>query len=79
MLHQGRMELEGAKKTVEGVLEDVKALKGLWGWFVGLFKFTKPKNKVTTTPKPLAKKKAQSYEELELNLIKDIEIGRAHV
>ena len=69
MLHQGRMELEGAKKTVEGVLEDVKALKGLWGWFVGLFAKPKP-----TTPKSVAKKTAakQSYEELELNLIRDI-------
>ena len=28
MLHEGRMELEGAKKTVEGVLADVKAIKG---------------------------------------------------
>jgi len=26
MLHEGRMELEGAKKTVEGVLADVKAI-----------------------------------------------------
>lgn len=69
MLHQGRMELEGAKKTVEGVLEDVKALKGLWGWFVGLF--AKPQTK-PSSPKFVAKKKAQSYEELELNLIKDI-------
>ena len=73
MLHQGRMELEGAKKTVEGVLEDVKALKGLWGWFVGLFR--KPQ---IIAPKSVAKKKAktvaaqQSYEEMELLLIKDI-------
>jgi hypothetical protein len=76
MLHQGRMELEGAKATVEGVLEDVKALKGLWGWLVGLFKFTKPENKFTTSPKPVAKKailaKQQSYEELELKLIADV-------
>ena len=27
MLHEGRMELEGAKKTVEGVLADVKNRK----------------------------------------------------
>lgn len=73
MLHQGRMELEGAKKTVEGVLEDVQALKGLWGWFIGLFTSKQPN---PTTQKPLAKKailaKQQSYEELELNLIADV-------
>ena len=51
MLHQGRMELEGAKKTVEGVLEDVQALKGLWGWFIGLFTSKQPK---PTTQKPVA-------------------------
>ena len=76
MLHQGRMELEGAKATVEGVLEDVKALKGLWGWLVGLFKFTKPEDKFTKPTKPVAKKailaKQQSYEELELKLIADV-------
>ena len=73
MLHQGRMELEGAKKTVEGVLEDVQALKGLWGWFIGLFTSKQPK---PTTQKPVAKKailaKQQSYEELELKLIADV-------
>jgi len=76
MLHEGRMELEGAKKTVEGVLADVKAIKGIWNWFLGLFggKPAKP----TDAPKPVAKAKAkavaaqQSYEELELKLIKDI-------
>ena len=94
MLHEGRMELEGAKKTVEGVLADVKAIKGIFDWFLGLFKFTKPADKFTkpepAKAKPVAKKKAvaavaaqQSYEEMELKLIKDIgdklEIGRAHV
>ena len=73
MLHQGRMELEGAKKTVEGVLEDVQALKGLCGWFIGLFTSKQPK---PTTQKPVAKKailaKQQSYEELELKLIADV-------
>jgi hypothetical protein len=79
MLHEGRMELEGAKKTVEGVLADVKAIKGIWQWFIGLLS-GKPKSKPTEeAPKPLAQKKAkavsakqQSYEELELKLIKDI-------
>lgn len=71
------MELEGAKKTVEGVIADVKAIKGIWNWLIGLLS-GKPKSKTTEeTPKPLAKakttsKKQQSYEEMELLLIKDI-------
>ena len=72
MLHEGRMELEGAKKTVEGVIDDVKAIKGIWDWIVGLFK---PAERSADAPKPVAKAKAkakQSYEELELKLIKDI-------
>ena len=80
MLHEGRMELEGAKKTVEGVLADVKAIKGIFDWFIGLFT-SKPKSSEPKpeSPKPVAKKKAvaavaaqQSYEEMELKLIKDI-------
>jgi len=77
MLHEGRMELEGAKKTVEGVIADVKAIKGIFDWFVGLFKREEP-TKSAETPKPMAKAKAkaiaakQTYEELELKLIKDI-------
>ena len=71
------MELEGAKKTVEGVLADVKAIKGIWQWLIGLLSGN-PKSKPTEeSPKPLAKaktasKKQQSYEEMELLLIKDI-------
>ena len=74
MLHDGRMELEGAKKTVEGVISDVKAIKGIFDWFVGLFKRAAP----TDAPKPVAKAKAktakqqQSYEDLELKLISEI-------
>jgi len=78
MLHDGRMELEGAKKTVEGVISDVKAIKGIFDWFIGLFKRAEP----TAEAKPVAKAPAkpaakaaaatQSYEQLELNLIKDI-------
>jgi hypothetical protein len=74
LLHEGRMELEGAKKTAEHVIGDVKAIKGIFDWFIGLF-VSKP---ATETPKPVAKAKAkaskqqQSYEELELKLIKDI-------
>jgi F0F1-type ATP synthase assembly protein I len=74
MLHDGRMELEGAKKTVEGVISDVKAIKGIFDWFVGLFKRAEP----AAEAKPVAKAKAkaaakkQSYEELELKLISEI-------
>ena len=77
MLHEGRMELEGAKKTVEGVIADVKAIKGIFDWFLGLFGGKPKPTKADDVPKPLAKaKKAiakqQSYEEMELQLIKDI-------
>ena len=74
MLHEGRMELEGAKKTVDGVIADVKAIKGIWDWFIGLFKHPKS----AEAAKPLAQKKTktakqqQSYEELELKLISEI-------
>jgi len=74
LLHEGRMELEGAKKTVDQVIGDVKAIKGIFDWFIGLFA-SKP---AAEAPKPVAKAKAkaskqqQSYEELELKLIKDI-------
>ncbi len=75
MLHEGRMELEGAKKTVEGVIGDVKAIKGIFDWFIGLFKRAEP----DTPSKPVAQKKAkatakqqQSYEDLELKLISEI-------
>jgi len=73
LLHEGRMELEGAKKTAEQVIGDVKAIKGMFDWFIGLFKRAEP-----ATPKPVAKAKAkatkqqQSYEELELKLISEI-------
>ena len=64
------MEIEGAKKTVEQAIGDVKAIKGVWDWFLGLFKSP---NK-TSAPKPVAQKKVakQSYAELELKLISDI-------
>ena len=72
LLHEGRMELEGAKKTAEQVIGDVKAIKGIFDWFIGLF-VSKP---AAETPKPVAQKKAaakqQSYEELELKLINDV-------
>ena len=59
MLHEGRMELEGAKKTVEGVLADVKAIKGIFDWFLGLFKRAEPKSEA----KPVAKAKAVARSE----------------
>jgi hypothetical protein len=74
MLHEGRMELEGAKKTVEGVISDVKAIKGIFDWFVGLF-VSKPAAEAKPVAKATAKattKQQQSYEALELKLIKDI-------
>ena len=76
MLHEGRMELEGAKKTIEGVMADVKAIKGIWDWLLGLFN-PKPKSKPEDAPKPLAKakaasKKQQTYEELELQTINEV-------
>lgn len=72
------MELEGAKKTIEGVMADVKAIKGIWDWLLGLFN-PKPKSKPEDTPKPLAKakaasKKQQTYEEMELQIINDVGI-----
>jgi len=76
MLHEGRMELEGAKKTIEGVMADVKAIKGIWDWLLGLFN-PRPKSKPEDTPKPLAKakaasKKQQTYEEVELQTINEV-------
>jgi len=68
------MELEGAKKTVEGAIADVKAIKGIWDWFIGFFV-----KKPAIEAKPVATKsvakvaaKQQSYEELELKLISDV-------
>jgi len=78
LLHEGRMELEGAKKTVDQVIGDVKAIKGIFDWFIGLFVSKPAKADKPAEVKPVAKAKAkvaakqQSYEELELKLIKDI-------
>jgi hypothetical protein len=69
MLHEGRLQLEGAKSTIQGVQADLKAIKGLWDWLLGLF--SKP-----TEAKPVAKAKAlkrdNSYETMELVVIKDV-------
>jgi len=75
LLHEGRMELEGAKKTAEQVIGDVKAIKGIFDWFVGLFvsKPAKPaEEKPVAKAKAKASKQQHSYEALELKLIKDI-------
>ena len=70
MLHEGRMQLEGAKSTIEGVQADLKAIKGLWDWLLGLF--SKP-DKPETKPVAKAKtKKDESYEALELETIKNV-------
>jgi len=78
MLHQGRMEIANAKKTVEGAIGDAKAIAneitGFWGWIKGLFKQDEEPEQETI--KPLAQTKTakgkQSYEELELQLINDV-------
>jgi hypothetical protein len=72
MLHAGRLEIEGAKKTVEQAIGDAKAIKGVWDWFIGLF----TAKSTADATKPLAKKKIsakqQSYDELETKLFNDI-------
>jgi len=82
MLHEGRMEIVNAKKTIEGAVGDAKAivseLSGLWSWVKGLFAPTNdritPSND-TTAPnvaKQKVAKQKQSYEELELKLISEV-------
>ena len=74
MLHEGRMQLEGAKKTIEGVQADLKAIKGIWDWVLGLF-VSKPAKPAETKPVAKAKaKKDESYEALELETIKNVGI-----
>ena len=74
-LHQGRIQLESAKKTIEGVQSDLKAVKGIFDWFIGLF-VSKPDKVEAAKPVAQAKAKAvaakQSYEEMELQLIKSV-------
>ena len=59
MLHAGRLEIEGAKKTAEQVIGDVKAIKGVFQWFIGLFT-AKP---TADAPKPVAKKKIAAQQQ----------------
>jgi len=70
MLHEGRLQLEGAKSTIQGVQADLKAIKGIWEWLVGLF-VSKPTEPVA---KAKASKKDQSYETIELQVINDVGI-----
>jgi len=82
MLHEGRMEIVNAKKTIEGAVGDAKAivseLSGLWSWVKGLFAPTNDRITPTndTTAPNVAKQKVakqkQSYEELELKLISEV-------
>ena len=76
MLHAGRLEIEGAKKTVEQAIGDAKAIKGVWDWFIGLFtaKTTASKPVAKKTPKRASAPSAdpQSYNELEVKLLHDI-------
>jgi len=73
MLHEGRMQLEGAKSTIQGVQADIKAIKGIWDWVLGLF-VSKPAKPAETKPvaKAKAPKKDESYEALELETIKNV-------
>ena len=73
MLHEGRMQLEGAKSTIQGVQADIKAIKGIWDWLLGLF-VSKPAKPAETKPvaKAKAPKKDESYEALELETIKNV-------
>jgi hypothetical protein len=70
MLHEGRLRLEGAKSTIQSVQADIKAIKGIWEWLVGLF-VSKPTEPVAKTK---ALKKDQSYEAIELQVINDVGI-----
>jgi hypothetical protein len=82
MLHEGRMEIVNAKKTIEGAVGDAKAivseLSGLWSWVKGLFAPTNDRitpTHNTTAPNVIKKsvaKQKQSYEELELKLISEV-------
>jgi len=73
MLHEGRLQLEGAKSTIQGVQADIKAIKGLWEWLVGLF-VSKPDKITEPVAKAKASKKDQSYETIELQVINDVGI-----
>jgi hypothetical protein len=68
MLHEGRLQLEGAKSTIQGVQADLKAIKGLWEWFIGLF-VSKPTEPVAKAKAP---KRDDSYETIQLEIINNV-------
>jgi hypothetical protein len=72
MLHEGRLQLEGAKSTIQGVQADLKAIKGIWEWFVGLF--SKPAKPAEAKPvaKAKAPKRDDSYETIQLEIINNV-------
>ena len=72
MLHAGRLQLEGAKSTIQGVQADLKAIKGLWEWFIGLF--SKPSKPAEAKPvaKAKAPKRDDSYETIQLEIINNV-------
>ena len=72
MLHAGRLQLEGAKSTIQGVQADLKAIKGIWEWFIGLF--SKPSKPAEAKPvaKAKAPKRDDSYETIQLEIINNV-------
>ncbi len=68
MLHAGRLQLEGAKSTIQGVQADLKAIKGLWEWLVSLF-VSKPTEPVAKAKAP---KRDNSYETIQLEIINNV-------
>ena len=87
MLSQGRAEISKLKKTVEGGVNDAKAIYsevvGIWGWLKGLFGAAPAKPTVTaspsaTTTKPSAKPAKRerepelSYEEYQTQAVHQI-------
>jgi len=70
MLHEGRLQLEGAKSTIQGVQADLKAIKGLWEWFIGLF--TSKPTEAKPVEKAKAFKKDNSYETVQLEVINNV-------
>ena len=72
MLHAGRLQLEGAKSTIQGVQADLKAIKGIWEWFIGLF--SKPSKPAEAKPvaKAKAPKRDDSYEAIQLEIINNV-------
>jgi hypothetical protein len=83
MLSEGKADLDKFKKTVEGGVSDAreifKEVSGLWGWFTGLFKFTKSEDKFTkpeVAEAPKTKKRQPepelTYEEFQAQAVHEI-------